>query len=208
MPRRSGTSAAAPIRVLLVDDHPIVHQGVERLVEDAPDMRLCGAALTAAEGARVGAASRPDVALLDLHLPDMAAPEAATALRSACGKVRLILFTGDSARTVGHVAELVGMDGVVHKDNACATLITAIREVHAGRPFRDPLLGDANPLALTRRELQVLEQIAKGDSNAEIAQHLGLTANTVKSYVQALLTRLDARNRLDAVLKAQRAGVL
>ena len=197
-----------PVRVLLVDDHPIVHQGVERLIEGAADMQLCGTALTAADGARVAAATRPHVVLLDLHLPDMPAPEAATALRSACGTVRLILFTGDSARAVGHVAELVGMDGVVHKDNACATLITAIREVHAGRRFSDPLLGDGSALALSRRELQVLEQIAKGDSNAEIAQHLGLTANTVKSYVQTLLTRLDARNRLDAVLKAQRAGVL
>lgn len=100
------------------------------------------------------------------------------------------------------------MDGVVHKDNACATLITAIREVCAGRQFCDPLVGDSNPLALSRREFQVLQQIAKGDSNAEIADQLRLTSNTVKSYVQTLLAHLDARNRLDAVLKAQRAGVL
>lgn len=206
-PRRRG-SGAAPLRVLLVDDHPIVHQGVERLIEGAPDMLLCGAALTATGGAQVAAATQPHVALLDLHLPDMSAPEAAAALRSAGGSVKLILFTGDGRRTVGHVAELVGVDGVVHKDNACATLITAIREVCAGRQFCDPLVGDSHPLALSRREFQVLEQIAKGDSNAEIADHLGLTCNTVKSYVQTLLARLDARNRLDAVLKAQRAGVL
>jgi two-component system, NarL family, nitrate/nitrite response regulator NarL len=194
--------------VLLVDDHPIVHQGVERLIESAPDILLCGTAVTAAEGARVAAATHPHVVLLDLHLPDMSAPDAAVSLRSASPGVRLILFTGDSRRTVGHVAELVGVDGVVHKDNACATLITAIREVRAGRRFSDPLVGDANPLALSRREFQVLQQLAKGDSNAEIARRLGLTSNTVKSYVQTLLARLDARNRLDAVLKAQRAGVL
>lgn len=89
-PRRRG-SGAATLRVLLVDDHPIVHQGVERLIEGAQDMLLCGAALTATDGARVAAATQPDVDLLDLHLPDMSAPEAAAALRSVGGSVKLIL---------------------------------------------------------------------------------------------------------------------
>lgn len=196
------------VRVLLIDDHPIVHQGVERLVEDAPDMFQCSGALTAADGVRTAMLEHPDVALLDLHLPDMSAPDAASALRSARPGLRLVLFTGDSRRNVGYVASLIGMDGVVHKDNACSTLIEAIREVSAGRRFCDPLIGGDSTVALSRREFQILERMAKGDSNLEIARHLGLTANTVKSYVQTLLTRLDARNRLDAVLKAQQAGVL
>jgi DNA-binding NarL/FixJ family response regulator len=100
------------------------------------------------------------------------------------------------------------MDAVVHKDNACNVLITAIGEVAAGRRYCDPAISTGNPLAVSRREYQVLERLAIGESNAQIAQHLHLAPNTVKSYVQSLLAHLDARNRLDAVVKAQRAGML
>ncbi|MFR9802047.1 response regulator transcription factor [Pseudonocardia sp. RS010] len=214
MSHRRGSSPSAarpvpgPVRVLLVDDHPIVHQGVERLVEGASDLHLCSAALTATAAVRAVARERPDVVLLDLHLPDMSAPVAAAALRSARPNLKLLLFTGDSRRNVAHVVALVGMDGVVHKDNACSTLIRAIRAVAAGQRFYDPLIGGESSVVLSRREFQILERMAKGDNNGEIGRHLGLTANTVKSYVQTLLTRLDARNRLDAVLKAQQAGLL
>lgn len=206
--QRSPLAGQGVLRVLLVDDHPIVHQGVERLIERVPGMRMCTGALSGAQGGQIAAIERPEVALLDLHLPDMSAHEAASALRSACPGLKIVLFTGDSSRTVGYVAALVGMDGIVHKDNACATLITAIRAVAAGQRFCDPLINSDNALALSWREFQVLERMARGDSNAQIAQHLGLTPNTIKSYVQMLLTRLDARNRLEAVVKAQRVGVL
>ncbi|UJL30608.1 response regulator transcription factor [Mycolicibacterium vanbaalenii] len=196
------------IRVLVVDDHPIVHLGVERLVEVAPTIQMCTGARTAKEGIATAATQRPTVVLLDLHLPDMALPEAAAALRGACPGVKLVLFTGDSKRSVGQIAGLVGVDAVVHKDNACAVLITAITEVAAGRRYCDPGISSGDPLALSRREYQVLERLAMGESNNEIAQQLHLAPNTVKSYVQSLLAHLDARNRLDAVVKAQQAGML
>lgn len=196
------------VRVLVVDDHPIVHLGVERLVEPAPNIQMCTGARTAKEGAAIAAAERPTVVLLDLHLPDMSLPDAAAALRSARLGVKLVLFTGDSKPTVGQIAGLVGMDAVVHKDNACAVLITAIEAVAAGRRYCDPVISTGNPLALPRREYQVLERLAMGESNGQIAQHLHLAPNTVKSYVQSLLANLDARNRLDAVIKAQQAGML
>ncbi len=119
-----------------------------------------------------------------------------------------MLFTGDSRPTVLQIAGLVGVDGVVHKENACALLITAVREAAAGRRYCDPAVGDANSLALPRREYQVLKRLAMGESNAQIAEQLGLASNTVKSYVQTLLGRLGAKNRLDAVIKAQEAGML
>jgi two-component system nitrate/nitrite response regulator NarL len=196
------------VRVLVVDDHPIVHLGVERLVENMPSVHMCTGARTAKAGIAIAIRERPTVVLLDLHLPDMAVPEAAAALRGACLGVKLMLFTGDSSRTVGQIAGLVGMDAVVHKDNACNVLITAIGEVAAGRRYCDPAISTGNPLALARREYQVLERLAMGESNVEIAQHLHLAPNTVKSYVQSLLAHLDARNRLDAVVKAQQAGML
>jgi DNA-binding NarL/FixJ family response regulator len=115
------------VRVLVVDDHPIVHLGVERLVEGAPTIQMCTGARTAKEGVAIAAAERPTVVLLDLHLPDMALPDAAAALRGACLGVKLVLFTGDIKPTVGQIAGLVGMDAVVHKDNGCAVLITAMR---------------------------------------------------------------------------------
>lgn len=197
-----------PVRVMVVDDHPIVHLGVERLVEGAPRVQMCHGARTATDGVAVAAAERPDVVLLDLHLPDMALPDAAAALRGVCPGVKLVLFTGDSKRSVAQIAGLVGMDAVVHKDNACVVLVTAIAEVAAGRRFCDPVISSGDPLALSRREYQVLERLAMGESNTEIAQQLHLAPNTVKSYVQSLLAHLDARNRLDAVVKAQQAGML
>ncbi|ELB87258.1 response regulator containing a CheY-like receiver domain and an HTH DNA-binding domain [Rhodococcus wratislaviensis IFP 2016] len=196
------------LRVLVIDDHPIVHLGVERLVEGTVGIQMCPGARTATEGVAIAAAERPDVVLLDLHLPDMALPDAAAALRGACPGLKLVLFTGDSKRTVGQIAGLVGMDAVVHKDNACTVLVTAIGEVAAGRRYCDPVISTGDPLALSRREYQVLERLAMGESNTEIAKQLSLAPNTVKSYVQSLLAHLDARNRLDAVVKAQQAGML
>ncbi|GJO32929.1 DNA-binding response regulator [Mycobacterium marinum] len=204
----AANTAPEAVRVLVVDDHPIVHLGVERLVQGNPRVQMCTGARNVKSGVAVAAAERPHVVLLDLHLPDMALPEAAAALRGACLGVKLILFTGDSKPTVSQVAGLVGMDAVVHKDNACAVLVTAIEEVAAGRRFCDPVISTGNPLELSRREYQVLERLAIGETNAQIAQKLQLAPNTVKSYVQSLLAHLDARNRLDAVIKAQQAGML
>ncbi|MDP7704829.1 response regulator transcription factor [Mycobacterium sp. TY815] len=193
---------------MVIDDHPIVHLGVERLVEREPDLEMRKGASTGAEGGVVVVREKPDVVLLDLHLPDMALPEAAATVRRARPGVKLVLFTGDTRPTVAQIAALVGVDGIVHKENACAVLVTAIREALAGRRYLDPVLQAGNQLVLSRREYQVLKHLAMGESNSQIAEQLGLANNTVKSYVQSLLVHLDARNRLDAVIKAQNAGML
>lgn len=210
---RTNSKAGGPpiqtkaVRVLLIDDHPIVHVGVERVVEQVADIEMCPGAHSGKAGAALAARLRPDVVLLDLHLPDLALPKAATAIRSARPAVKVILFTGDNNPTVGQVASLVGVDGIVHKENACGILITAIREVMAGRRYCDPAVGGVT-LMLPHREYQVLKRLAMGESNTQIAAHLGLANNTIKSYVQSLLVNLNARNRLDAVIKAQQAGIL
>ncbi len=199
----------APVRVLLVDDHPIVHQGVERLLEDAPDLALCPAARSVRDAVRIARTTPPDVVLLDLHLPGSSAPEAAAALRAAApAGLRILLFTGDTSRSVAQVAGLIGADGVVHKDSAPATLTTAIREVARGHPFHEAAPAERERVVLSHREYQVLRLLAMGESNPQIARQLGLAPNTVKSYVQSLLHRLGARNRLEAVVKAQQAGML
>ncbi|WP_210731563.1 response regulator [Mycobacterium intracellulare] len=173
------------VRMLVIDDHPIVHLGVERLVAGVPTIQMCTGARTAKKGVAIAAAERPTVVLLDLHLPDMALPDAAAALRGASLGVKLVLFTGDSKPTVGQIAGLVGMDAVVHKDNACAVLITAIEAVAAGRRYCDPVISTGDPLALSRREYQVLERLAMGESNAEIAQQLRLAPNSFSGSVVA-----------------------
>ncbi|WP_308206906.1 response regulator transcription factor [Mycolicibacterium hippocampi] len=194
--------------VLLVDDHPIVHEGVETLIGRDPHLRMCRRAHSAREGAAIAAREPCDVVLLDLHLPDGSAPEAAAAIRSARPGVKVILFTGDARRSAALNLGLIGTDGFVHKDTACTSLVTAIRDVAAGRRFFDSTLDLEPDAPLSRREYQVLQRIAMGESNAEIAAKLGLASNTVKSYVQMLLARMDARNRLEAVVNAQRAGLL
>jgi DNA-binding NarL/FixJ family response regulator len=206
--RPSKPTPSRPVRVMLVDDHPVVHLGVERVLELEAGIEIAAGAHTGQEGAILAAREQPDLVLLDLHLPDMALPQSATAIRSARPGVKLVLFTGDNNATVGQVADLVGVDGIVHKDNACGVLVTAIWEVLAGRAFCDPAFSRGATMMLPRREYQVLKRLAMGESNSQIATHLGLATNTVKSYVQSLLVNLDARNRLDAVVKAQQAGIL
>lgn len=199
---------AEATHVLLVDDHPIVHEGVETLVSRDPTLRMCSRAHSAHEGALIAAREPCDVVLLDLHLPDASAPQAAMAIRAARPGVKVILFTGDARRSAALNLGLIGTDGFVHKDTACTSLVTAIRDVAAGRRFFDSTLDLESEGPLSRREFQVLQRLAMGESNAEIAAKLGLASNTVKSYVQALLARMDARNRLEAVVNAQRAGLL
>jgi two-component system, NarL family, nitrate/nitrite response regulator NarL len=195
-------------RVLLVDDHPIVHEGVETLIGRELDLSMCSRAYSAHEGAQIVAHERCDVVLLDLHLPDAPAPEAAAAIRTARPGVKVILFTGDARRSAALNLGLIGTDGFVHKDSACTSLVAAIRDVACGRRFFDPTLDLEPDGPLSRREYQVLQRIAMGESNAEIAAKLGLANNTVKSYVQMLLARMNARNRLEAVVNAQRSGIL
>lgn len=207
----------APIRLLVVDDHPIVTEGVRLMLGNDPGIDLCGTARTGADGLRLSAELAPDVVLLDLRLPDMLATEIIGRLRSAVPGVRIVLFTAYAEHAALSAALEAGVDGCLLKDAATTDLATAIKQVACGLTITDPRLGEAAKgrlrealynSGLTKREYDVLRLVAVGHTNPEIADRLGLARNTVKTYLQSAMSKLGARNRVEAIARAGEARLL
>lgn len=207
-----------PVRVLVVDDHPIVRDGVRLLVRHDPRIEVVGSAQTGAEAVRRTLELRPDVVLLDLRLPDMLAPEVLEMLHREAPGVRVLLFTAYSDHAAIRTALARGADGCLLKDAATPDIAAAIHGVAAGNRVIDPRLsasdGDADlrtrlqETGITRREYDVLRLVAMGRTNPEIAVELNLARNTVKTYLQAAMHKLGARNRVEAIAKASEARLL
>lgn len=211
------TSVARAVRVLVVDDHPVVREGVALLVDGHPGLEMAGYARTGAEAIEVAAAVGPDVVLLDLRLPDMLAPEVATALRVVAPGARIVVFTAHASHVALATLRAAGVDGCLLKDATRTDLVDAIRRAARGEAVFDPRI-DGAPVdrardtargpGLTSREYDVLRRVAMGETNPEIAEALGLARNTVKAYLQSVLQKLGARNRVEAVARANEAGLL
>jgi DNA-binding NarL/FixJ family response regulator len=157
----------------------------------------------------------PDLVLLDLRLPDMLAPEVVVGLRELVPAARVVVFTAHGDHHGVQAALDAGAHGALLKDAAAIDLVAALRRVLRGERVTDPRLlpGEAGRAAqarsgLTRREYEVLRLAAQGRTNPEIAECTGLARNTVKTYLQAALHKLGARNRVEAIGKASEAGLL
>jgi DNA-binding NarL/FixJ family response regulator len=206
------------IRVLVVDDHPIVLDGVTyALHSTTSSIDIAGYARTGRETITAVQRYRPDVVLLDLRLPDMLAPEAIQQLRALHPHLKIILFTAYPDHAALNAAIAAGGHGVVVKDSERADLVDAIRRVAAGeRVIYSDIAQDGLVLVnrklrehgLTRREYDILRRVAMGETNPEIAGALGLTRNTVKTYLQRTLEKLGARNRIEALIRANEIGIL
>jgi DNA-binding NarL/FixJ family response regulator len=199
--------------VLVVDDHPVVRDGVVLLLRSDPVLAVVGFA----ESGRVAVARavelRPDVVLLDLRLPDMLAPEVITELRRVHPAGRIVVFTAHADHGGFEAAMAAGADGGLLKDVDGPDLSAALRRVLRGEHVVDPRIRPARSAApaqcgLTRREYEVLRFAAQGKTNPEIAESTGLTRNTVKTYLQSALHKLGARNRVEAIGRASEAGLL
>ncbi|MET8850316.1 response regulator transcription factor [Amycolatopsis sp. NPDC004625] len=190
-----------PATVFVVDDHPVVRDGVTLLLRSDPCLTVVGSAESGRLAIERVAAPAPDLILLDLRLPDMLAPEVVTELRRVHPEGRIVVFTAH---------------GCLLKDAAGAQLVTELRRVLRGERVVDPrILPDAGQRSdalarsgLTRREYEVLRLAAQGQTNPEIAESTGLARNTVKTYLQSALHKLGARNRVEAIGKASEAGLL
>jgi len=211
-----GAAVTAPlVRVLIVDDHPIVLDGVTLAIQHTSWLQVTGYARTGRDAVVAVNALRPDVVLLDLRLPDMLGSEAVQPIRRAHPSVKIILFTAYPDHAALDAALAAGVDGVVVKDTERDALIAVIRRVMAGERVVQVDVDDVALVSrklrehgLTRREYDILRRVAMGETNPEIAAALGLTRNTVKTYLQRSLEKLGARNRIEALARASQLGIL
>lgn len=202
-------------RILVVDDHPIVLDGVTALASQVPDIEVTGYARTGRDAIAQAVALQPDVVLLDLRLPDMLGSEVLRSLRSRIPRARIIIFTAFANHAAIDAALIAGADDILVKDASKTDLVKAIRSVSrrwrgsgAASQFRRQREAKYARCGLTRREYDTLRRIAIGETNAEIAAALRLSPNTVKSYVQVALQKLGARNRVEALSRAVELGLL
>jgi two-component system, NarL family, nitrate/nitrite response regulator NarL len=209
------------ISVLVVDDHPIVLDGVRHLVDSTPWITLAGYARTGREAITLAEQTQPGVVLLDLRLPDMLGPEVIHGIQRGAPGARIVLFTAYPDHAAVQPALAAGAQAVVLKDADRADLVDVIRRVATGESLPSgPGVGPGpteisqqlndklRRYALTRREYDILRHISMGETNPEIAAALGLTRNTVKTYVQSALTKLGARNRIEALNRLNELGLL
>ncbi|MFC3495477.1 response regulator [Glycomyces rhizosphaerae] len=204
------------IRLLLVDDHPVVRRGLRGYLELEPDFTVVGEAGEGEEALRAIEETRPDVVLLDLKMPGLDGQGVLDRLGKADDGPRILVLTSATDAERVPAAITAGAAGFVYKDIDPDALASAIRTVHAGQLLLAPIAmrglmnGNGNaPSApsLTPRESQVLGLIAKGQTNRQIARALGVSEKTVKTHVTNLLRRIGAADRTQAALWAVRHGI-
>jgi DNA-binding NarL/FixJ family response regulator len=207
------TSDAAPIRILCVDDHPMLRQGIAGLVAVQPDMTLVAEAANGREAMLQFRAHHPDVTLMDLQMPEMNGLDAIIAIRGEFPEARIIVLTtyaGDvqALRALKSGARAYLLKNTLHKE-----LVETIRAVHAGKKSLSAevsfqLAEHATDDALTPAEIRVLRLIAEGNANKEIATLLSLSEETVKGQVRNILSKLSAKDRTHAAMIGLRRGII
>jgi DNA-binding NarL/FixJ family response regulator len=207
------TNEPARIRVLSVDDHPLLRQGIGALVSAQPDMLMVGQAATGEEGLREFREHRPDVTLLDLRLPDISGVEVLRAIRAEAPEARVVILTTFEGDVEIQRALEAGARGYLLKTMPPGELVEAIRQVHAGRKRIPPavaaqLAEHVSDEALTPREIEVLRHIAQGNRNKDIGERLFISEETVKVHVKHVMDKLGASDRTEAVAIAIRRGII
>jgi two-component system, NarL family, response regulator len=201
------------IRVLCVDDHPLIRKGIASILANEPDIELAAEAATGDEAIGAFRQVRPHVTLMDLRMPGMDGIEATRAILQEFPAARIIALTSYAGDQDIYRALDAGVRGYLLKETVHADVLGAIRAVHAGKHLLPPdvasRLSEHFPeIALTRRETEVLGLVAHGLGNREIADRLGTATGTVKMHVQNILEKLRAADRTQAVTIAIQRGIL
>lgn len=211
---------AGPIRILVVDDHPVVRKGIKTLLAEEENMEVVGEAVNGLDAVQKAVALKPDVILMDLVMPEMNGIEAIQQITSQQPEARILVMTSFAADDKVFPSIKAGALGYLMKDSDPDDLIRMIHQVQRGelsihptiarkviqelnRPAEDPL----TPEPLTERELEILQLLAQGVENKEIARRLVLREATVRTHVSNILGKLHLANRVQATLYALRKGI-
>lgn len=208
-------SGDRPHRVLVADDHPVLRMGAATLLKLDPDIEVIAEAASCRECCDQAAELRPDIVVLDLEMGDCRSTEALHSLLEACPQAAVVVYTAHMNDHLVRKAVNAGARGFVTKGAPPGRLVDAVRTVAGGQVFLDPLVtaavvglcnGHGGREALTEREQAVLSLLAKGKRNKEISRELFISERTVKFHVSALMQKLGASNRTEAVRTAIDAG--
>ncbi|HEY4045623.1 MAG TPA: response regulator transcription factor [Acidobacteriaceae bacterium] len=201
------------IRVLTVDDHPLLREGIAMVIKSQPDMELLAEGSNGKEALELFRRLRPDITLMDLRLPDMSGIDALASIRTEFPEARIIILTTFEGDVEVRRALKAGAYSYLLKSMPPKDLIETIRQVHAGKKRIPPdvanrlaeYLGDE---ALSAREIEVLKHVAGGNSNREIAKLLFISEETVKIHIKHVMEKLNANDRTEAVAIAVRRGIM
>ena len=209
----AAVSAAYAIRVLSIDDHPLLREGIAAIIGAQEDMRLAGQAATARDGIREYHEKKPDITLMDVRLPDMNGIDALMAIRSEAPNARVVMLSMFRGDVEIQRALKAGARGFLLKTMPPSEIAASIRRVHAGRKcipaevaseIADYITDDS----LTAREVETLGLVATGHRNREIGDILSISEDTVKVHVKHIMAKLGAADRTEAVMIGVRRGII
>ena len=207
-----------PTRVLIVEDHRVVAEGLAALINHQADMKVVGSVGTVAECIPAAAELNPDVVLVDFRLPDGSGPDAAAAIRGIRPAAQMIFLTREDTDAVRFAAVQSGASAFLHKSKAAADVVAAIRDVARGKMLITPrtiatLLTkrrsiEAQLERLTPREKEVLTLMAEGFPSRAIAAELGISYTTIRTHIRSLGSKLAVHSKLEAIVKARELGLI
>ena len=205
-------SQSTVIRVLIIDDHTIVQQGLAAMIKNEPDMMVVGQAGNGQEAIDQYRLLQPDVTLMDLRMPQVSGVDATMAICAEFAHARIIILTTYDGDEDIYRGLRAGAKGYLLKDAEPEELLNAIHVVHSGQQYIHPHVGAKlvqrmNNPELTARELEVLRLVAQGMSNLEIGAALSITESTVKSNINRILSKLGAKDRTQATIIALKRGI-
>src|SRR5918999_700235 len=207
-------------RVMVVDDHPVFRAGLCAIIDAAQDLTVVAEAATGLEAVELATSTRPDVVLMDLNMPDLGGVEATRRILADLPTTRVLVLTMIDRDAALAASLRAGARGYLLKGSDRTEVINAIRAVASGEALLSAQMADRLPVLLTAapqsrtdfpdltaRENQILDLVAEGRDNAEIAHELGLSLKTVRNYVSSILTKLEVPGRAQAIVKARDAGM-